>query len=300
MALLLLDWLNENAHRYYPFDPPAGNNVPTALILDFGLLATTNLPNNSGSNTTYISQIVTDGTQVRFYLSANIGGSVTDFGCIAAVDVNATIGLRTDFKYAAQNFVLEGYIITGDLSVTAKMPAVTALDASTGKIYTGCIQHMSQWLTGIRVGDQTLSGIVTLVAGPGISFSVSGNTVTILCTGAQLPVDNAIIIDDLTLRQSIEDEHGTPITQICGQTFSNGNWVITTDPDEGLEVTADSNTHSISIKNLNAVACCTQDDIATLVDNISALNDRVGVLDQFLKQIETNVNIISVQASRLV
>ena len=297
---LLLEWPNENAHRYYPFDPPAGNSVPTALILDFGLLSTTNLPDNSGNDTTYISQIVTDGTQVRFYLSASIGGAVTDFGCIAAVAVSPTVGLRTDFKYADQDFVFEGYIITGDLSVATKMPAVTELDASSGKIYTGCIQHMSQWLTGIRIGDQTLSGIITLEAGPGISFSVSGNTVTILCTGAELPVDNSIITDDAELRTSIENEHGTPITEICGKSFSDGKWVIATDPNEGLSVVADSDTHSITIRNLNAVACCTQDDIATLVDNISALNDRVGVLDQFLKQVDTNVNIISVQASRLV
>lgn len=304
---ILLEWPNENAHRYYPFDPPVGNTVPTALILDLGIIATVNLPDNSGSNTTYLSKVVTDGTQVRFYLSADITNSTIDFGCVATVDVSSAIGVRTNFKCVQDGIVLEGYIITGDLSVTQQMPAVTELDADSGRLYTGCIQHMSSWLAGVQIGDQTLSGIITFVAGAGVDFSVNGNTVTISCTGAEIPPDNQIITSDTALFNYVTEQYGIPITSINGilvgadlpEDATGANWSIAAAPDSDLSINANGQTHSITINNLKAVSCCSGDEIATLVNNIGALNDRVGVLNSFVTQMETNLNVMSVQAARL-
>lgn len=298
---LLLEFLNENAHRYYPFAPTntgTANEVPTALILDLGIIATTNLPDNSGTNSTYISKIVTDGVQVRFYFAADVGGIVQDFGCLATVDVDDTIDKRTNFKYAGNGYILEGFIVTGDLSVTAAMPATTMLDKDSGRIYTGCIQHMSSWLAGIQIGEQTLSGIIEFVAGAGIDFSISGNTVTINCTGAVLPPDNAVITSDEKLLGNITQQYGTPITHING-TAIGADWNIVSADDSNYTIAPDYDTHSITVNNLSAQACCDDSDIAVLTDNISALNDRVGVLNTFLNQVSTNLNILSVQASRL-
>lgn len=304
---LLLEFLNENAHRYYPFATTTGNTVPTALILDLGIIATTNLPNNSGADSTYISKIVTDGTQVRFYFAAKVGNSTVDFGCLATVDVNNTIGTRTNFKYAGQGYVLEGFIVTGDLTVTANMPATTTLTYESGRIYTGCIQHMSSWLAGVQIGDQTLSGLVIFKAGAGVTFAVDGNTVTISCTGAEIPPDNQIITTDATLFNYVTEQYGIPITSINGilvgaelpEGSTGANWSISAAPDSDLSININGETHSITINNLKAVNCCSGDEIATLVDNIGALNDRVGVLSSFVTQVETNLNIMSVQAARL-
>lgn len=294
---LLLEWPNENSHRYYPFDPPAGNSVPTALILDLGIIATTNLPDNSGESTTYISQIVTDGVHIRFYLAADVSGATIDFGCVAIVDVGAAVGTRTNFKYAGQGFVFEGFIVTGDTSVTAQMSATTVLDASSGKLYTGCIQHMSQWLAGVQIGDQTLSGLITLEAGAGVELGVEGNSIIVRCTGTDLPPDTTITSDS-ELFARLVSTFGAPITQINGKTpDAYGNISITSADTKTLLV--ETSNGVVTLKNLAAESCCSQNDIATLVSNIDSLNERVGVLDQFLNQVQTNLNVLSVQTTRL-
>lgn len=312
---ILREYYNENAHRYYPFVNT--NEVPTGLILDFCLISTANLPDNATSedtSVTYISQLTTDGTQLRVYLAATTADGDIDFGCIATTDVSTPIvaggvlGRRTNIAYAANGYVFQGYIITGDLErLLPLMPASTSLDAITGRLYTNCIMHMTQWVAGIQVGDETLTGVVELVAGPGISLNVSGNTVTVSCTGATIPPDNAIIVDDDTLRNNLIAAYGQPITSINGVAITpssdgrlfGGGWTIAVKPDEGLVVVADNTTHSISITNQFAQACCSSDQIQTLVDNIAQLNERIITVNNFLTQLETNVNIISTQLTRL-
>jgi hypothetical protein len=309
---LLKEFLNENAHRYYPFE--STNKVPTALILDFGVIATTNLPLNSSSSSdsTYISKIVTDGVQIRFYLAARISGVIQDFGCIATVHVEApsitdgSIGTRTNFSYAGNGFVLEGFIHTGDTTVAQQMAPVTTLDASTGRIYTGCIQHMSNWLSGIQIGDQTLSGVITLVAGAGVDLSVDSSTKTIVisCTGAEIPLANQIITSDADLLDQVTTLYGVPISAINGISVSDaqsndGNWELVTRSEDGLAVTVNANTASITITDINARACCSQDEIAGLVDNIGVLNQRVGIIQTFISGMENNMNTLSAQIARL-
>jgi len=305
---ILREYYNENAHRYYPF--VNANEVPTGLILDFCLISTTNLPDNATSedtSVTYISQLTTDGTQLRVYLAASTDDGDIDFGCIATTDVSTPIvaggvlGRRTNISYAANGYVFQGYIITGDLErLLPLMPASTLLNKTTGRLYTNCIMHMTHWLTGFQVGDETLTGLVELVAGPGISLSVSGNTVTVSCIGATIPPDNAIIINDDTLLSNLIAAYGQPITSINGVDITDGgDWTIAVKPDEGLVVVADNTTHSISITNQFAQACCSSDQIQTLVDNIAQLNERVITVNNFLTQLETNVNILSTQLTRL-
>lgn len=305
------EYYNENAHRYYPF--VNANQVPTGLILDFCLLATTNLPNNAttaDTSITYISQLTTDGTQLRVYLSATTStDGVIDFGCIATADVYTPLvvggvpGRRSEIAYAANGYVFQGYIITGDLErLLPSMPASIPLDAVTGRLYTNCILHMTKWMTGIQVGDETLTGLVNLVAGDGIDLTVdqATNTVTVSCVGASVPPENAVIVSDSKLLENITNTYGYPITRINGVPItSGGDWTIAVRPDEGLVVTADGLNHNISIINQLAQACCSSNDIQTMANNIAALNERVITVQNFLSQIETNVNILSTQLSRL-
>ena len=300
---LLKEFLNENAHRYYPFVNT--NSVPTALILDMGIISTSNLPLEG----TYISQIVTDGAQIRFYLAATTG---QDFVCIATVNVEApaapggSIGKRTDFSYAGDGYVLEGFIRTGDTTVAQQMPPVTTLTSTTGLIYDGCIQHMDHWLAGIQVGEQTLSGLITLVAGPGVDLSVDvpNHTIIISCLGAEIPLANQVITTDETLLNQVIALYGTPISSINGYSITSsqvgdGNWELVTNSEDGLIVTVKPTTASILIQDVNAKACCTQDEIVALVDNIGVLNQRVGVLQTFLSGLENNMNTLSAQVARL-
>ena len=298
------EYLNENAHRYYPF--VNANAVPTGLILDCCLLTTTNVPNNAtdqDAEVTYISQLVSDGTSLRIYLQT----SSYDFGCIAIADtsqplvVGGVVGRRSEIKYAADGYVIQGYIITGDLEyLLPRMPPSITLTKETGRLYTNCILHMSQWLTGFQVGDETLTGLVDIVAGPGISLSVNNNTITIACTGATLPPDNQIIQNDVSLLETITSLYGYPITHINGVAITEGGaWTLAVNQDEGLVISVDNDTHTITINNPSAKACCTADEIATLTSNIAALNERVITIQSLQNQLETNLNIISTQLARL-
>ena len=297
-----IDWPYENSRRYYPFSTV--NSVPTQLLLDLRLNATVNLPTNSTEDgVTYISKIVTDGVDVRFYLSADLAGASTtiDFGCIATANISQPVGSRVNINYVGQDngIIFEGYLIIGDLSVLANMPPVTELGATTGALNTICINPMTNWIAGLTVNGQTYGGVVTLVAGPGVTITPDGNTLLITCTGA-IPIANTLIQSDEDILREITNDFGVPITSINGEAItSGGEWTIITKESEGLSVDPDNDTHSITISNGNAAACCTQDDIAVLVDNIEALNQRAGILQSFQTQLETNLNILSAQVSRI-
>ena len=319
---VLKEYLNENAHRYYPF--VNANSVPTGLILDCCLLASPSLPTNATStdtNITYISKLTTDGTELRIYLAATINGSVRDFGAVATIDARTTltiggvVGSRINICYTSEDIVFQGYIITGDLeNLLPQMPASISLNETTGKLYTNCILPMTNWVCGIKVGDVTLTGLVTLEAGDGIELypDVTTNSVQIRCIGAKLPLENSIIVDDPTLLGRITELYGIPITSIngvpisgTGLTSSNhvlsggGDWSIAVTDDEGLIVTADNNTHTITIRNpAGDTACCSDDQISLLASNIGALNERVMTIQSFQTQLETNMNIMSTELTR--
>lgn len=302
MAYYDVDWPFENSRRYYPF--AQSNNVPTGLILDLRLNATDNLPNNDNtSDTTYISHIVTDGVHVRFYMAAKIGSSVVDFGCIATADSSQGVGTRISINYVGEDngIIFEGFLILGDTSVLQGMIPVTTLDETTGKLNTICINPMTNWIAGINVGGKTYGGVVTLEAGAGVEITptIDGDatTLTITCTGA-IPVANTSIVSDQDLYTQITSNYGIPITSINGVPCGEG-WMIVVNETDGLSVVADNDTKSITINNANAVACCTQDDIQVLVDNISDLNERAGILQSFQTQLETNLNILSAQMARV-
>lgn len=302
---LYLDWPAENAHRSYPFAPvdengnASINSVPSALLLDVKIIATDNLPDNASTagGSTYISQVVTDGSHIRFYMAMSDGEGTIDFGCVATVSVDSPVGLKTPISYFGNDIVFEGFIITGDTSVTALMPPVINLDKDSGRLNTVCIHHMTGWIAGLKVDGKTYGGLVTLSAGAGVTLSANGNTLTISCSGA-IPPDNQSIVNDDQLLQRITDLYGTPISKINGFD-AGGDWTIECKETEGLQVNVNPDTHSITITNLNASACCSQDDIKVLVDNISSLNDRVGILQSFQNQLDIGINTLSAQLTRV-
>ena len=211
------------------------------------------------------------------------------------------VGRRCEVLYASDGYVIQGYIIVGDLEyLLPKMPPSITLTYLTGKLYTNCILHMSQWLTGIQIGNETLTGIVNLVAGEGIDIAVNGNTITISCVGAQLPPENQIIVSDPDILTNITETYGVPITSINGVSITEGGeWTLAVKQDEGLTVSVDNTAHCITINNPLAKACCTADQISVLASNIGSLNERVGAIQSFQNQLETGMNILSTQLTRL-
>ena len=304
---LLREFLNENIHRSYPFENQ--NAVPTALIVDFGIIATESVPNNSdNTGTTYINRIVTDGVTVQVGLGFDSGGSTTDLGFIATVEVDKGLYQTKRFQLAGtadgSGVVIEGFIVFGDLSIVTSMPPVTTLDATTGKIYAGCIQTMTKWLAGFKVGDVTLSGVVELVGGDGVEITADmmNNKINVSCTGAQSPVGNSVIVDDQTLLSELTARYGTPITTINvsrSGTNAGGDWQIVSDQGDVLAIEADSTTKSITIKDVSATPCCTDTNLQTLINNIASLNTRAGLLEEAQTQLETNINTVGTQLLRL-
>ena len=300
MPNVLSEFLSENAHRFYPLDPTftegaVNPTIPPALILDLGIIASPDLPDNNGANTTYLSKVVTDGVTASFYMAAKINGNTIDFGCVAVTGVGALAGTRIDLtpiRYSDGNvdIIMEGFLVVGDVTVLQQMPPTTILDANTGKIYTGCIQHLTQWVAGIKVGDQLLGGIVNISGGPGVELSVSGNDITIWCTGA-IPPDNTAIVSDADIMETLKQQYGAPITSINGVAVGP-DWKIAVSGDLGITTSQGGIT-------LQSEVCCGADELGYIVDNIAALNERVGVIQSFQTQLDTNLNILSVQVAKL-
>ena len=337
---LFREFLNENANRYYPFYCPSGvaNTVPTALLVDFHAFVSSADLNNT--NTTwdtnsegyrvanpdiptttgyglYINKIITDSVTVGVGLGAVVGTTTYDFGTVAIATIDDVLDKIVDFKVVQNGYVIEGYVVFGDTREALNMQGVTDLDSDYGMLYPGCIQVLTEWLMGIKVGDTTLSGVITLEAGAGVSLNVSGNTISITCCGAEVPVQNTQITTDADILSAITAQYGAPITSINGNTIGSNdtpnNWSIasysgaitsggtTSESPYGnsLQIEAIASSGIISIRDVNAAACCTQDDIATLLDNLSSLNTRVGLVENAQDQLESDINVVNTQQTRL-
>ena len=290
------NFLNENINRLYPFEH--NNAVPTPLIVDFGIIATPNL------SSVYIDKIVTDGVTIQVSLHGIIDEEDVDLGFVAEAATEEGLFTEIRFQLTIDDpaIVLAGFITFGDMSVATSMPAVTTLDADTGSIYSGCLKHMDGWLAGIKVNGTVLSGVIELVGGSGVALSVSGNTVTIQCTGATVPPDNNVISSDTDIFNDIKASYGVPITIINGVTIADGTneWNIAVpSTDSPLKVETNAATGSILVSDASASACCGESAIKDIVDNIAALNERAGIIEQAQTQLETNINTVSTQLARM-
>ena len=324
-----LEWLNSNLSRAYPLDDTTGgseNTLPSQL-----LTGATIVHNCAEITDLYISSIeVTDvgwAISLAFTARLNTGSSPANYTVsrIISVPFNSAMGAEVRFtRYADETsaVVLAGSFTIGVATAVSGLPFVTnfaledtklsdltivslynigVIDPGTG----GSNSPITEGNTVLKVGDVYLSGEVELIAGEGIEFIVDRNTLEIINTKYSIPEENLEIVNDQSLLQQLLEVYGRPVVSINGVKPNEETGDISiaypksAEDSVGFAVNVeDATTGRISI-TLTPDPCVDAAAIDRIIQNLSQLNIRAGLLDTGIKTVDTAINNVATQLTRL-
>ncbi len=302
----------ENSCKAYPFD--TNNIVDASVFLDLRLNVT---PNVSVEHV-YISKIATTVEACTLEVSAKLiseedgeEGDLVWLGELCCLPMSLDHGTRSAVRLISDDYsvVMEGFIVTGDLSKLLDLPSSLVIgnsgyDEDAAVLYSGCIMAVTSWCMGLKINDKIHTGVISIIAGDGVSFDVDDSdedeTVVTVYTPSQLSSDVLKDLNALTTESiltSLNDSYGTPIVSINSVTpDSEGNLTLTA--GDGISLTPTD--HGITLSSaLTTDEINLVDDTATLVTNISTLNDRASTIYDYLTQVDNNVNTLNSNLLRL-
>lgn len=303
---LATEWLNGNQHRAYPLDDStAGNGLPTAFLIDALFFNSSTIDSLS----LYISSIVQAGDNILVSMAGDVEGVSTDFGVVATVPFSTTMGAHVGIDKRGNNYHLSGVLVIGDTSCISSITPLLELTWDEGRLFPGCVRTKEESLLGIEVDGVVYSGIVTLVAGDGISFEVrdtdEGTEITVHNTNYAVPEEkNGIIVDDATLLRKAIELYGNPITTVCGvppDADGNISFVVQNQNEQFVAASYVSDgAISLTIANDQVVTQCTDtsEQVTSLVESISNLNARSGEIHEGVQALDNAVSNLSLQVSR--
>lgn len=299
--LLLSEFLDDNAHKCYPFSKL--NELPTDFIVDAKFMVTGNIDKTS----LYVSQIEFSETHIRVYMAVKQDNELLNIGRILTCPKPANRNTEYSCKLVNSELeiIVEGFITFGSLDNLPKNKNIITL-AEDGNVFSGCVIPVTEWCTGIKVNDQIYTGVVTLQATDGIVFDVSetaSNTlITMKYDGFQRP-DNLTLdtMDDADILKKIIELWGTPITSISGVTpDEKGNITIDIDPESTNYISLTPGIATLTLDDTYIEKCgVTTNDMERMLTNISVLNERSGILETLTQQLETQVNTLSHEVSKI-
>lgn len=306
---LRLEWLDNNRLRSYPLDN--SSDVPTPLFVDALFLNSQSID----SNRLYIKSIIKDGDNVNVFMAGYVNDTQTDFGLVASIPFDTAINARIPILKETADYLLAGTITIGDINCMNEAATVIELTEESGRLFPGCVRQTHETLLGIKVGDTTYTGIVTLVAGDGVEIDVMagselGETViTLSVSPDRIADDNTAIRNDAELLAAAIKAYGDPVRTICGVspnplgdiTFAKPE--IAPDEDDGEYITVTSASDgviSLAIANDTTDTRCTDNTnkVESIAKNLGSLNQRAGELDEILRALDEAVSNLSLQVSR--
>lgn len=299
--LLLSEFLDDNAHKCYPFSKL--NDLPTDFIVDAKFMVTGNIDKTG----LYISQIEFSDTHIRVYMAVKRGNELLNIGRILTCPKPSSRNTEYSCKLVNSELeiIVEGFITFGSLDNLPKNKNIITL-AEDGNVFSGCVIPVTEWCTGIKVNDQIYTGIVTLQAADGIVFDVSGTTnntlITMKYAGFSRPEGLTIdILDDDDILQKVKELWGTPITSISGVApDANGNISIDIDPGSSNYISLTPGISTLTLSDTYIEKCgVTDNDMSRMLNNISVLNERASALETLTQQLENQVNTLSHEVSKI-
>ena len=307
-----LQWRSFRGTQNFPFADEAsctattGDILPKSFLLDIRLQ--TNVPYTQYSNF-YISGIYKVLDKIKVELSYK------DKGLVAVCSgIDASLGLTDDTS--KRWFSFQAVHNNSDITVKGSLCIGTCQDLHAsyrftflqGRLNPMCVSgslqdgNQLQGLQSINIADQsgtiaTLSGVVTLLFGPGIKVQVQ--------EGPQnkvfIQMDKEAVKEwaDAICSEYIEDTYKAPILTINGAIpDQNGNINIV--GSQCIQIVSQVSQGSITIRNTCNTPCCTQPQWdQALRDSLQLLKAQHQVLkDYFLNQASV-INYMQANLSNL-
>lgn len=299
------EFYNANASKAYPLSQSTGGEpgtLPCGLLVDAYLLV--DCVDNVDSGTFYISKI--EVTSTGFMLSISYedeNSNIVDFDRVGYCAFSNSTNCEISFSGYAEDITIAGKFVVGDPLLVKNYPPVTEFTKTNGALSPLVVKSVNGlFITAIKIGDTLLTGDVTIEAGQGIEFEITGNTVTV--TNTKYSLSGGTIYSDAELVQAALSVYGLPIRSIngvCPDSNGNINIVVPTAEDSSnyyVSVTSSDQQSGALVISIAKNPCIAEDTVATLMDNIEQLNFRASRLDAGITALDNQLNNISIQLQR--
>jgi hypothetical protein len=310
------EWLNANLSRSYPLADEVGgqtNTLPCTLLVDCRLIHDCHALYDAYISKLEVSEVGWIAS-LTFTAVQNDGDSPTEYTAdrLIAVPYDTERNGKISFNQSigTTGISIAGSVIIGKATAVAGLPSSNIYTLADTKLSPAVITSISGLcIKAIKVGDELFSGVVELVAGDGIELETSVDeatkvtTINITNTKYSPPEANQEITGDAALAKRLVALYGPPITSINGVTPDEGNIEISypTASDDGvsLGVVVDNTGVGRLALTLTPDPCIDKEAITTLIGNLSQLNFRADKLDTGIKELDTAINTIATQMTRL-
>lgn len=320
--LTLIEFLDDNAHRCYPFTDV--NELPTDFIVDLHIVTTDNVRKDG----VYLNTVTVGDTTVQLNFDVSlITGQRVHLSTPVVLPINDEFNVEHCIKLIDEVYevIIEGSITVGSYTnLIAQSKARYDLQSSAN-IFSACVIPVTEWCTGLVINGKLYTGVVHMVFETGFEVYNHGEYIIIQAKGLQLPEGNVDIISDDEMQAIAKNNVGTGVTSINGLTgdvlINTGTYSIehqdptysAVDGEEGRPMTDANNLQITSSENaiiisnakdnpnydINSDSSLLNTSIDTLLANASALNDRYQVLDKHNYAVDTAVNLLSNQLSKV-
>ena len=310
-GIFSVEWLNANMSKAYPFDDTVGGSpeaLPSDLLVD-GLIISES-PNIASA---FVSNVFVGDTGWGLGITVTYRESATEtveviFNKLIYVPFNAQQFTAVDFDNTVDGYHISGSFTIGNADSIANWPADSSLTSESGELSPAIIHALSgDFIRGIQVGDVTLTGEIELVAGDGIELVVDQDTNSIKIVNTKYQLNDSTdlkITGDKELLAAITSQYGTPIRTICGVLPDDGGNIdikVPTDLDGSTFVSVErvNSDAGTIVLGLDPNPKLYMSDIEVVVDNLAALNDRASILDAGIKSLDSAINRLATQMTRL-
>ena len=301
------EFVDDNMYKRYPMiedtgTPESGVPIPDSFMVDthITVCTTDRALEDSYKFSVYISKVTVYTDYVYVYFS-----DIKTSSLIAkseAIPITLTekdsISDRTISIMPTGNIAINGSLIVGTCRDIKKLQGVHNYEPEYGMLFPGCVSVSPDYVSGIQVGDQIATGLVTLKAGKNIDIQYDADSNTIEISIKRDNDDNTIT-NDAELIDYIKSTYGNPIISINGiQPDNKGN--ITIEPTDCFMVLTDPTNSSITFYNPCAPACASYDFLDDTLDRIKDLNGNVAVLKSFYDSVSNTLAQMGVRISAVI
>lgn len=315
--LTLIEFLNDNTHRCYPFEDV--NSLPTDFLVDAHFVTTDNV-NKDGL---YITKVTISNGHAQLYVAHSNGNdNLTDLGVLATIAITDTYNTEHRVKLIneVQEVIIEGSITVGSFSSLLEKSTFVYNLGQSGKIFSACVIPLTEWCTGLIINGKLYTGTVSIVTGEGITFKNSNDTIILEATGLQLPDGNIEVVTDKEMQSIAQAALGEGVSSINGCTgavtiadgsyniqrsYTNINNIVQTDANNISVITQGnaiviSNSKDDPMFNINSPDNPEENtSITLLLENAKALNERYDSIDKHNYSLDNAVNALSTQLAKV-
>jgi hypothetical protein len=332
--LTLTEFLDDNAHRYYPLVGPETatgtdiSSLPTDFLVDTHLLFTGDFPKDC----LCINKVALSDNHAQIYLAyINSAETLVDLGLLTTIPYSDKLNVEHTVKLINEDYkvIIEGSITIGSFNtiLSSGIPVYTL--GKNGKIFSQCVTKVTEWCTGLLINGKLYTGLVSLNFDEAefdieetFETATDGNKYPVLTIhSAGIRLDNNQITDIVSdqVKDTVNTHLRDVVTSINGctgaVTIAPGQYSMpersytvqdqTINDLNNIEITTQGN--SIIISNvldnpnfdINSLKPAITENINILLDNAEALNERAGVLESHNLTVDNSVTLLGNQIARI-